>query len=212
MREMLLSNKELLKLTVEKEHLNFDLEKFMKKEGASSGAVVLMTPKQIVATDCFVRRELDPTYGEHGFALEAISNAVYADYGVYNTSYNLIWQAIALADGNIFMQLCTDCSSIIWIPEVISISQYNSLLLFNEKIKEIYSNNKEYFDLYPMAFISNLREDKEDLNNIDTILEIAKGKIGNVNLKMETIVGDNIQQLNYSLDDSELSSVRRIYR
>lgn len=195
-----MENLSLEQLMVKKEHLIFDLEAFMKEKGASDGAVMLITPNQCIMTDCFVRRASDLSYGEHGAAINAIYQAIYENPEEVTGTYDRMWQEQVMQDGNGCIQLCNGSSSVVSIPEVVSQAQYLALDWFNNKIKEIYEMNRDYFDVYPMEFVS--WGDVSSVNNIDEIL--ASIKVGEVNYKFEDemVLGNSIKEWSYQLSDN----------
>lgn len=99
-----------------------------------------------------------------------------------------------MEDGNIFVRFCLYGINIVGLPKVISVSQYNFLVAFNEKIKEIYLHNEYRFNNEPISFVT-FDDLGYSMNNIEAILVEAKKRIGDVKDNNEIIVGDSIKDL-----------------
>lgn len=184
---------------VYRKHCYFDLEKFMNKGYNVDVGVVLITPLQMVMTDCYKRNDYVGFY-THEDTMKEIYGAVYNGNNVIlDKEWDSVWPFDVIRDGNICMQMCNGISKdnsndiIISMPDVVSEEQYNALVYFNDYIKKIYENNKSSFDIRPMLFkmiASNSKfSDIECRNNIDFILEKIKSRVGEVNYRDEFIVG-----------------------
>lgn len=74
-------------LRVTKEHLEFDLERFMNGRGKSDGAVLLITQSQFVMTDCF-----ESKYLMHEDSIKTIYSAIYGDSKKLEDNNSTIWE------------------------------------------------------------------------------------------------------------------------
>lgn len=181
--------------TVVNENKRFNLEEFMKNKYDTSAAVVLITPLQAIMCKC----SMGGNYQEwlHTDVLQAMYSAVYEEEVEIKEAS--AFKDLFKNDNNIRMLLCSGISTnIIYLPEVIDINQYNCLNEFNNMIKDIYDNNKAYFDKYSMFFgyISSGDDDfseEVDINNIDSILELAKERIGSFSYSDEYRIGNDIR-------------------
>lgn len=202
-----LNNLSASQFRVKMQHSKFDLETFMNHyTSVSDAAVLLLTPSQVVTTNLFVNNN----YGDfcvHEDTLREIYNTIYVDFEKPKTQKKTLQDSI-MADGNIFMLLMNGPAAIniIGIPDVISVSQYNLLVDFNNKIKEMYENDKSYFDSFPMRFITYYGSDNynENVNNIDAILVNLKNSIGDAQEREEVILGDSIKDLDVYWNNSNL--------
>lgn len=208
---------------VRRKHNNFDLELFMRNRfttdgwSIADGADLIVTPLQYVMTECFVRLP-DSHYCDHASTVEAIYAAIYSDFQGFIENGKQSWYDSVVKDGNIIIQMCSGPNSfhIMGIPNVISQSQYNFLVVFNESIKEIYESNRDYFDRYPMRFtlmhsFYNYYEDK-NVNCIDGIVEMMKNRVVNVETKEEFILGTGITSLTEeNKKEYSLKKVRKYY-
>lgn len=196
--------------SVYRKHHYFDLERFMNKGYNVDVGVVLITPLQMVMTDCYKKNDYVSFY-THEDTMKEIYEAVYnGDDVILEKKWYGIWPFDVIRDGNICMQMCNGISKdnsndiIISLPDVVSEEQYNALVYFNDYIKKIYENNKSYFDMRPMLFkmvTSNSKfSDIECHNNIDLILENIKSRVGEVNCRDEFIVGTDFSS---SLNESK---------
>lgn len=196
---------------VSRKHHYFNLEKFMNGGYNVDAAVCLITPLQVVMTDCYKKNDY-MSYYTHEDTMKEIYGAVYCgNEEVLNKKWEMAWPYDVIKDGNICMQMCNkftmDNSNdiVLSIPDVISIDQYNALVSFNDYIKKIYVNNKSYFDLKSISFKFSKTNNFKDSdiisnNSIDAILEIVRNRIGDVTYRDEFIVGTS---LNGSLSDNK---------
>lgn len=196
---------------VSRKHHYFNLEKFMNGGYNVDAAVCLITPLQVVMTDCYKKNDY-MSYYTHEDTMKEIYGAVYCgNEEVLNKKWEMSWPYDVIKDGNICMQMCNniskECSNdvAISIPNVISKEQYDALVDFNLYIKKIYENNKNYFDKRSICFRfsinNNIKEsDMQSFNNIDSLLENIKMRIGDVTYRDEFIVGTS---LNGSLSDNK---------
>lgn len=195
-----MNNLSLEQLRLKKEHLIFDLEKFMLNKGTSDGALLLITPSQILMTDCFVSAFEDDPFGCHLDVADYMYKAIYGESKLFEGGNPFIWQELVMEDGNVCLQLCRSedmAISLVCVPEIISENQYNLLVEFNNRVKEIYVNNKNYFDNSPMGFVLYDSDNECDtLNNLDDILLVLKDRIGKVNSRQEVILGNSIDNCN----------------
>lgn len=73
----------------------------------------------------------------HGEVIENILFSIHDDYNDVFTMNNYEWLATSIYYGHITMQLMSKHYSVIWFPKVINRFQYDRLVQFYEKIKEI---------------------------------------------------------------------------
>lgn len=166
---------------------SFDLSKFMVNNYSTNGAVVLITPLQAIMSECFAKR--GDGYA-HVDTMKSIYSSVYEEN--VKTNGEEIYNDLFTDDNNIRMRLCSSISiNVIYIPSVITDSQYNYLVNFNNMIKNIYMKNKTYFDEFPMQFSSNL-VDEYSLNNIDNIVAMARNNVGTFSYLDEYLIGEDI--------------------
>lgn len=156
---------------------NFDLEEFMLNRTDCDGGIFFASENQSFMVDNFTTKYTKDG-GEHGYTVEAIYSVIEGQNFEFN---NVPWQHELISKGDICIQLCAGNSSPIWIPENISQFQYDQLVKLNDQIKQIYSNNKEYFDQYPMDFYIQIGTDYDNAfssqNNLDSVLEKIKNNI-----------------------------------
>lgn len=172
---------------VKGEYEKFDLEKFLTGNGVR-GAAILITDKQIIINDC-------SGYGQSWHHEDILKNMYRAIYKIDN-NINDGWsnfEANVADDGNICLSLNVDETNLmlVFLPRKVTQNQYKLLEILNDKIKEVYDNNKECFLFNPLMFIGN--DDVNSFNNLDKILDSLKRKIrDSVVDRNEVIVGDTI--------------------
>lgn len=188
---------------VSRKHHYFDLEKFMNGGYNVDAAVCLITPLQVVMTDCYKKNDYIGFY-THEDTMKEIYGAVYhGNEVILNKKWGMAWPCEVIKDSNICMQICNsftkDSSNdiVISIPNMISIEQYNALVSFNDYIKKIYNGKKNDFDLKPMNFKFSKTNNSKDAdvvcnNNIDAVLEVVRDRIGDVTYCDEFIVGTDL--------------------
>ncbi|MEG0873544.1 MAG: hypothetical protein RSE00_05455, partial [Clostridia bacterium] len=108
------------------------------------------------------------------------------------------WQQKTVDMGDICIQLCTGCSTVIWIPEEINKEQFSEFKSYVEEVKKVdkllESNGEE-----TLEFICNLEESKD----IDEILELAKQRVVDVLKKQkdENIIVENTNRIGNNIFD-----------
>jgi len=170
-----------------KENQDFSLSGFFSGKTGYDGGILFISPKQAIMTDTFVKNNNATTYGDHSNAVKEIIRGITNDND-FNFNLSSVWQR-QVTDYGICIQLCTTVSSLVWLPSTISQEQYDYLVEFNNKIKQIYNYNPSYFSNHPMIFET---EDTFSINNIDDILVEAKKRIGLSNNGNEVILGKEI--------------------
>lgn len=156
----------------------FDLEKFYHCNECSLGAVCLITKNQIFLCDSYIKKNNKLACSEHYDTADEIYKVVYnreINYSVDENGQFICWQNQIVNDGNILIQLCSDMSSLLWVPESISEKQLDFLENFNKRIKNIVSKDMGYFEYYPIVFIQRgFEEDVEYTNSLDDLIEKLK--------------------------------------
>lgn len=188
---------------------NFDLEKFMLGETDCDGGILFTTPDQTIMTDCFTTK-YTKSGGQHGTTVEAIISTITGKNFKFTVKQGDSWPSQVINDGNICVQLCSGCDSFVWIPENITLSQYQQLVSFNEQIKQIYSKNKTHFDETPMEFSIRIGNDFNNsfstLNNIDEVIDRLSSQVNGFS---EEIVY-NASQNEVKVDNTILDSVSAV--
>lgn len=185
---------------VKGEYEKFDLEKFLTGNG-SKGAAILITDKQIIMNDC-------SNYGYNWHHEDILKNMYRAIYKT-NDNSNDGWsnfEANVADDGNICLTLNIDDinTMLVFLPRRVTEGQYRFLEILNDKIKEVYDNNKECFVGNPLIF--NFDDIKISVNNLDKLLDSLKKRINNNNIdRDEVIIGDTVD----SFKDKNIKSARR---
>ena len=125
-----LSDKKYIEQEVLHENANFNLENFFT--GELDGAVGVITKDKII----FANAEVN-----HYTALNSIYNLLYnnsdkmKDY--YSFNDDTYWQEEAVTLGNIVIQLCSNASSTVWLPEKINDYQQTELNKILDQINTI---------------------------------------------------------------------------
>lgn len=166
-----------LLLRLRREIKKFNLNDFYHNKGLSDGAVCLITPKQMIMTDTFIKSKENPSYGTHEDTIDFIYKVLYARSPLpdsHDKSFNN-WQDNIILDGNVVIQLCSNALSEIWIPNIMTEGQINYLEEFNNRIKQVINDDLDYFRENPIKFIvtngtySNMYE-----NDIDEFIDSLK--------------------------------------
>lgn len=204
-------------LLIRNNHMKFDLETFMNHNSESEAAVLLVTPSQFILTDCFIESSYEQGYYTHEDTMRVIYSSISIELDKIKNNKSTL-ENLIIKDGNIFMLLCNEFEifSIIGIPKVISKSQYNFLVTFNNELKKIYQNNKDYFDYHPMKFTTYYDNNAcyDTLNNIDGILHNLKKNIGYIQEREEILLGDRIKDIDIDIvqKNTNLSIKRKILK
>ena len=143
---------------VYEETQKFSLRDFFKGKGASSGADIIITPNQMIATDAFASGPDTPKFGTHLETAKIIYQAIYGNKPPlmsYDSQIETIdWQELITEDDNILIQLCDPKASpsIIWLPSSCSENQIKFLEQLDREIKTIKIEDPEYFKKNPIIF------------------------------------------------------------
>lgn len=157
----------------------FDLEDFYHNDGYSSGAVCLITKSQMIICDNYIRKDNNPTYDEHYDTVNEIYKIIYNKEISYSkvdeNEHFICWQDFVVDDGNILIQLCSDISSPLWLPDSINEKQLGFLEEFNKRIKIIVSKDINYFDCCPIVFTQGeFEEEITYTNSLDQLIAKLK--------------------------------------
>lgn len=118
----------------------FDIQMFFKTRSIKNAAVCLITKDlRYISHTIFGNKQ--------HFDTAELMYRVYLDKHLEENTY---WQEEIVGDGNILIQLCSDCSSLIWIPETLTKKQIQHLEDLNNQIKNIVRTNLEYFTQNPI--------------------------------------------------------------
>lgn len=155
--EKLSNKKEILK-EIKEQNKMFNIKDFYLNKG--DGAVAVITPKQTIYNYSKI---------EHGNVVEKIYDQLYPDFEKFDIEKNGTWQQESLNMGNINIQLCSGCSTIVWVPEQINEQQLQSLTQFVNEVKNINMLLEEQ-GKPSIEFDSNLNDEK----NIENILQLSQ--------------------------------------
>ena len=149
----------------------FSLNDFLHDNGPVTGAVILITPNQMLKTYNYVEKD---RYYSHFDTVNEMYKAIYNE----NIDYNILWQPSIIKDGNIVLQLCIPKYefSFAWLPENIENSQIDYLEKFNNELKSIKQKDQEYFKENRTVFYIKGYEYNEDLDELLHDLKFKKGE------------------------------------
>lgn len=164
--------KEILRL-----NKSFNLVSFFHGDSEVETGVGVITPYQSLCVECKLAESDD-----HGYNFQVLYDTIY-DNKVSVLPVDRFmgsWQTIAMADGNIAIQLTGYGDCYIWCPSVINDFQLKILQDLNEKLKELDiliseddSFKHKMMDVYCCVRMEDGEEISIDLddNNIDFLLD-----------------------------------------
>lgn len=190
-----LGNKQIF---VSGQYRKFNLEQFLLGNGYE-GAVVIVTDKQIIMNDC-------SSYGakwKHEYILRDIYESI------KNEEIDTDITDKIINDDNIYITMIANKFlgklGFVFAPDIISKEQYEVLEVFNEKVKEICTENRNSFSGTGMPLTFNFANDCSSINGFDDILGELRTRIGNKRVIDEVIIGDTVD----SFKDRDIRSVRK---
>ena len=161
---------------LQKEMKKFNLGKFFKGKGASTGGIGLITANQSIMADTYIRQQNDSNYGDHCTNFNEVYRVIYGDDVPKMTTANLNQEMVN--DGNIAIRFANETYSVILVPENINSYQLGELEKLAAEIDNIYQSDPKYFDKYPMEFTIGTPDQNVNLNNgIDGYLSMLRGEI-----------------------------------
>lgn len=174
---------------VKGEYEKFDLEKFFTDNG-NRGAAILITDKQIIMND-------GSNYGYNWHHENILKNMYRAIYKTNDNSNDIDewgnFEYNVNRDGNVCLTLNIGNinTMLVFLPRRVTKGQYRLLEILNDKIKEVYDNNKECFVGNPLIF--KFDDISISINNLDKVLDSLKRRTkDNDRDRDEVIIGDTI--------------------
>ena len=147
----------------------FNLDDFLHSKAKSTGAIGLITKKQMIITDTFSKKNNKSNYGSHIDSIIEICKYIYGiSPSIADRPEELInWQNEIINDGNILIQFCAPniMATIIWIPSYINTKQKEFLETLNEKIKYIVERDLEYYKDNSIIFACTYQGEYFELEN-----------------------------------------------
>ncbi len=189
-----------LKSEIEK----FNLENFYTGKMDNDGGILLITPEQSIMTTCYAGT------GQHAQTVEEIYKVIYNDsqFDIENRAED-IWQNKVLNDGNIVVQLVSDDSSIVWVPDKISKSQYEALKNFYNQVAKVSNNTGLNPEFWPA--LTGLDLPEGNINALRTTLIEAEKRISDVPIKNENNADINLSnnQNNETIEALEVENIEK---
>ncbi len=153
---------------------SFDLEDFYHREGASDGAVCLITKNQMLMTDCYIKISPNNNYGMHFDTATEMYKAIYDKELDMAT-----WENEIRNDGNILIRLCSKAPTLLFLPNTIDSQQLEMFNNFVKRMEFIINHDTSYFRENPIEILywnTNEIEPEVAINDFETILEEAMKK------------------------------------